>query len=253
MLSTAYKCFFVCSVNEIEEGGLRTVGWGRAGGTGSRGLPPQKFSISSEIYRQGSRYNIFYKPYEARVRPGFAWQGSEHSEVELQPEAPTRTTGCRKFVENEMLGANLGFVVSKVGKFEEFLTGLASFKAKYQVNGRGYRPSSMRYFTFYRFRTKVENLPDHVDSFPTGGGHGPYPHLASPLFQRRSDSPFIWLSLVFAKSTNFPIQTKTFRRHSLAVEFLLLFTLDFRVLHVSLKQTQNKHLNQWRTDCCYML
>ena len=102
--------------------------------------------------------------------------------MELQPEAPTRTTGCRKFVENEMLGANLGFVVSKVGKFEEFLTGLASFKAKYQVNGRGYRPSSMRYFTFYRFRTKVENLPDHVDSFPTGGGMAPTLIWRHPCF-----------------------------------------------------------------------
>ena len=37
------------------------------------------------------------------------------------PEAPTRATSCGKFVENKSFGANFGFVVSKIGKFEEFL------------------------------------------------------------------------------------------------------------------------------------
>ena len=41
------------------------------------------------------------------------------------PEAPTRATGCGKFVESKSFGANFGFVVSRIGKFEEFLAKFA--------------------------------------------------------------------------------------------------------------------------------
>ena len=60
-------------------------------------------------------------------------KGCKHTDVELQPEAATRATGCRKFVENRMFNANFGFVVSKIAKFEEFLAKFALFKTKYQA------------------------------------------------------------------------------------------------------------------------
>ena len=71
---------------------------------------------------------------------------------------------------------------------------------------------------------------------------------------RRSVSPSFWLSLVFVKSTSPPILTKNFRRPPLAVEFLLLFTFDFRVLLVSRNRTHNQARESlWRTDCCCIL
>ena len=102
-----------------------------------------------------------------------------------------------------------------MGKFERFLTGFTSIKANYQVYDRGDWPLSLGYFIIYRLLTKLENVSDHVRFFPEvgggGGKHDSFPHLASPLSQRRSVSSFFWLSLVFVKSTNPPTHTKNGR------------------------------------------
>ena len=58
------------------------------------------------------------------------------------PEAPTRAAGCQKFVDYKMFDSNLGFVLSKIENSEKILSEFASFKANYQVNGRGDRSLS---------------------------------------------------------------------------------------------------------------
>ena len=115
--------------------------------------------------------------------------------------------GSSKGLESKMSGRIFGFWLEKLENWRDFLHDLPSFKAKYQVNDRGYRPLSMGYCTFYRFPTKGEYLSDHMGSFPDEG-HGLCSHLGSPLSRRRADSPTFWLSLVLIKSTNPPIQTK---------------------------------------------
>ena len=86
------------------------------------------------------------------------------------PEAPTRATGCRKFVENKILAQILGLQLVKLENLRNFSQNLPYFKAKYQENGSGDRPLSTAGVVniFYHLPTKVGNLPDRVDSFPTG-------------------------------------------------------------------------------------
>ena len=138
-----------------------------------------------------------------------------------------------------MFSAKFGFVVSKIAKFEEFLAEFASFKAKYQVNGRADRPLSMAGVL------DISSSPDENwwEIYPTmwilprRGIWGIWPLPSSGVTHacyNDDQSPnlfgFPWSSSEEHKSSN--TNKKNFRPPSLAVEVLLLFTFDFRVLQV---------------------
>ena len=149
-----------------------------------------------------------------------------------------------------MFDANLGFRVSKIENSEEILAEFASFKANYPVNGRGDWPLvyGRGNLIFYHFPTKLENLPDHVDSSPTGKMAPTlmWCHPCSYDDQSPHLFDFPWSS---SRAQILQCKQKTFGALlSLAVEFLPLFTFEFRVLQVSHKRTQINHVNQWRTD-----
>ena len=108
------------------------------------------------------------------------------------------------------------------------------------------------YLIFYHLPTKVENLPDQVDSFPTGEMT---PTLVWCHPCSNDDQSPISLTLFGLsqehKSSNTSKKKENFRHPSLAVEFLFfLSTFDLCVLQVSHKLTQIEPVNQWRTDCC---
>ena len=138
-----------------------------------------------------------------------------------------------------------------MGKFERFLTGFTSIKANYQVYDRGDWPLSLGYFIIYRLLTKLENVSDHVRFFPEVGGGRKAWLLSPPGVTLVPTTICLLIFLTFFGLRQEHKSSNTYKKWpdpSLALEFLLLFTFEFRVKQVSLKRTQIKHVNLWMTD-----
>ena len=228
MFSLAYKCFSIINDNK-RWSGLRAGRWerwpqwgGRAGEGGGQHRKPW-FSVTEffnffgrQIARTCSRYDLCANP-TLRQRHNLPNRDSRTPiwNCNLKPRHGRRVD--ESLSRGKCLVGILGLYLEKLETFFwGFLAGFVSFKAKYQVNGRVDWSLFMGHFILYRFPTRLENFADHVGLPRWGTWSLPSPDV-TPV--PTTISLPVWFSLVFVESTTPPIQTKTCRRPSLAVEF----------------------------------